>query len=97
MTDGFEGDIMSRDTKSTFHETKEVVSRLREPLKIKAIPYATTKVRGHQIQLEMNISWDQIDQMTGKDSVIIDMIENMKKLIEGPMESTYLGVLVNES
>ena len=78
MTDGFEGDIMSRDTKSTFHETKEVVSRLREPLKIKAIPYATTKVRGHQIQLEMNISWDQIDQMTGKDSVIIDMIENMK-------------------
>ena len=96
MTDGFEGDVMANN-KSTFHETKEVVSRLREPLKIKAIPYATTKVRGHQIQLEMNISWDQIDQMTGKDSVIIDMIENMKKLIEGPMESTYLGVLVNES
>lgn len=95
--DGFEGDVMARGEKSTFHETKEVVSRLREPLKIKAIPYATTKVRGHQIQVEMNISWDQIDQMTGKTSPIIDMIENMKKLIEGPMESTYLGVLINES
>ena len=31
--------------KSTFHETKEVVTRLREPFKIKAVPYATTKVR----------------------------------------------------
>ena len=79
--------------KSEFHQTKEVVTRLREPLKIKAIPYATTKVRGHQIQLEMNISWDQIDQMTGKDSVIIDMIKNMKELIKGPMESEYLGLI----
>ena len=94
--DGFEGDIMSRDTKSTFHETKEVVSRLREPLKIKAIPYATTKVRGHQIQLEMNISWDQIDQMVGKDSPIEIMVENMKTLITGVMESEYLGLIKSD-
>tara|TARA_R110002096_G_scaffold398912_1_gene595115 strand:- start:26 stop:292 length:267 start_codon:yes stop_codon:yes gene_type:complete len=79
--------------KSTFHETKEVVSRLREPIKIKAVPYATTKVRGHQIQLEMNISWDQIDQMTGKDSPITHMIENMKEIITGVMESEYLGLI----
>ena len=85
------------DNKSEFHQTKEVVTRLREPLKIKAVPYATTKVRGHQIQLEMNISWDQIDQMTGKDSVIIDMILNMKELIEGPMESKYLGLIKDET
>ena len=84
------------DNKSEFHQTKEVVTRLREPLKIKAVPYATTKVRGHQIQLEMNISWDQIDQMTGKDSVIIDMIKNMKELITGPMESEYLGLIKTE-
>ena len=41
-----------------FTEHKEIVSRLREPLKIKAIPYTTTKVRGHQIQIEMNINSD---------------------------------------
>ena len=51
MSDGFSGE------KSVHHETKEIVTRLREPIKIKAIPYATTKVRGHQIQLEMNMSW----------------------------------------
>ena len=79
--------------KSTFHETKEVVSRLREPIKIKAVPYATTKVRGHQIQLEMNISWDQIDQMVGKDSPIEIMVESMKTLITGVMESEYLGLI----
>lgn len=84
--------------KSTFHETKEVVSRLREPLKIKLVPYATTKVRGHQIQVEMNISWDQIDQMVGKDSVIEDMIRNGVALIEDPnvLNSTYLGVIKTE-
>ena len=79
--------------KSTFHETKEVVSRLREPIKIKAVPYATTKVRGHQIQLEMNISWDQIDGMIGKDSDITHMVENMIEIIEKPMKSKYLGLI----
>ena len=79
--------------KSTFHETKEVVSRLREPIKIKAVPYATTKVRGHQIQLEMNISWDQIDEMTGKDSAVTHMVQNMIEIIEKPMKSKYLGLI----
>ena len=79
--------------KSTFHETKEVVSRLREPIKIKAVPYATSKVRGHQIQLEMNISWDQIDEMVGKDSMITHMVENMIEVIEKPMRSEYLGLI----
>jgi hypothetical protein len=90
LSDGFEGE------KSVHHETKEVVSRLREPLKIKLVPYATTKVRGHQIQVEMNISWDQIDSMVGKDSVIEDMIRNGVALIEGPLKSEYLGVIKTE-
>lgn len=80
--------------KSIFHETKEITSRLREPIKIKAIPYATTKVRGHQIQVELNISWDQIDSMTGKDSDITHMINNMIGIIEGPMKSEYLGKIL---
>ena len=79
-----------------FTEHKEIVSRLREPLKIKAVPYATTKLRGHQIQLELNLSWDQIDQLTGKDSYIIQLVENMKEIITGPMESKYLGVIMPE-
>jgi len=82
------------EQKSTFHETKEIVSRLREPIKIKAVPYATTKTRGHQIQLEMNISWEQIDEMTGKDSQITHMINNMISIIEGPMKSEYLGKII---
>jgi len=79
--------------KSTFHETKEVISRLREPLKIKAVPYATTKVRGHQIQVEMNLGWGEIDSM--KDE-ITNMVENMISMIEGPMKSEYLGVIKTE-
>ena len=80
--------------KSTFHETKEVVSRLREPLKIKAVPYATTKVRGHQIQVEMNLSWGEIDSM--KDE-IESMVNNMIEMIEGPMKSEYLGKVVTDA
>ena len=76
------------DEKDVFHQTKEVVTRLREPLKIKAVPYATTKVRGHQIQLEMSLSWGEIDTMRKEAD---QMIQNMKEIIEGPMESEYLG------
>jgi len=81
--------------KSTFHETKEVVTRLREPLKIKAVPYATTKVRGHQIQLEMSLSWGEIDTMRKEAD---QMIQNMIEIIEGPMKSEYLGKIedINE-
>ena len=79
-----------------FTEHKEIVSRLKEPIKIKAVPYATTKVRGHQIQVEMNISWDQIDELRGKESPIYQLIGNMIELIEGPLKSTYLGTITEE-
>ncbi|UVF62309.1 hypothetical protein [Nitrososphaeria virus YSH_462411] len=81
---------------STFTQHKEIVTRLKEPLKIKAVPYATTKLRGHQIQIEMNISWDQIDEFTGKNGIIINLIENMKYHIENTMKSKYLGVIMPE-
>jgi len=80
-------------TEPKFDERKEVVSRVREPIKIKAVPYATTKIRGHQIQLELNLSWQDIDQMTGKDSDIVQAINNMKELIEDTMDSQYLGAI----
>ena len=76
-----------------FQEKKEVVSRLREPLKIKAIPYATTKVRGHQIQVEMNLSWGEIDSMRKE---LDEMIINMIDVIEGTMKSEYLGKIETE-
>lgn len=82
--------------KSTFHETKEITTRLHEPYKVKLVPYKTQKEAGHSIEVQMNISWDQIDQMVGKDSVIVDMIENCKKLIEGPLESKYLSVIKDD-
>jgi len=80
-------------TEPKFDERKEVVSRVREPIKIKAVPYATTKIRGHQIQLELNLSWQDIDQMTGKDSDIVAMaIQNAKDFITDVLDSRYLGV-----
>lgn len=80
--------------KSTFHETKEVVTRLREPIKFKIVPYATTKVRGHQIQVEMNLSWDQIDSMNIKVGPIRQGVSNCIKLIEDDLKSEYLGKIV---
>ena len=79
--------------KSTFHETKEVTTRLREPLKWKLVPYKTQKESGHQIQLEMNISWDQIDQISAPESEVVQLVKSLKELIEGPMESKYLGIV----
>jgi len=77
--------------KSTFHETKEVVSRLREPLKIKAIAITSTdpSKQGHMIELSMNVSWGEIDEM--KDEAE-NMIKNMIAIIEGPMGSKYMGM-----
>ena len=87
--------IMEQE-KSKFHETKEVVTRLREPFKIKAVPYATTKVRGHQIQVEMNLSWDEIDRMREPDSPVQHMISNMIEIIEEDLNSEYLGKIIIE-
>jgi len=76
--------------KSVFHETKEITTRLREPLKVKAVPYRG-KEPGHMIEVSMNLAWDQIDDMANESAPIVYMINNMIKLIEGPMKSTYLG------
>lgn len=81
--------------KSTFHETKEITSRLKEPIKFKIIPYKTQKETGHQIQVEMNLSWDQIDNMKNKEGPIIQGISNCISLIENDLKSTYLGVIKN--
>ena len=75
-----------------WHQTKEVVSRLKEPIKIKFVPYITQKERGHQIQLEVNMGWDQVDSMCDPTKEIAQIIANGIKLIEGPMKSVYLGV-----
>ena len=81
--------------KSTFHETKEVVSRLREPykIKIKHYRYETKEklVDGHIIELELNVSAESIDNMKNPEKEIMQSISNAIWLIENPMKSRYLG------
>ena len=77
---------------SEFHQTKEITTRLREPIKFKLVPYKTQKESGHQIQVEFNLDWSQIDSIADKDGSIVQGISNCIKLIEGPLQSTYLGV-----
>ena len=81
--------------KSTFHETKEITSRLREPIKFKLVPYKTQKESGHQIQVEFNISWEQIDGIKDKGGPIAQGISNCIHLIEEDLKSTYLGTVKN--
>lgn len=76
------------DNKSTFHETKEIVSRLKEPLKVKAVAVKLAGVRGHMIEISANLGWDGIDEVE-KD--MTEMILAWIRLIEGPMQSQYLG------
>lgn len=76
--------------RSTFHETKEVVTRLREKIKVKFVPYATTKLRGHQLGLEMNLSEDDIDAMK---AIAKEVIKNGRYIIENDMDSKYLGII----
>ena len=76
--------------KSTFHETKEVVSRLREPLKIKTVAVKLAGVRGHMLEITANVSWAEIDMLTKE---MTEMIRVWKELIKGPMESEYLGMI----
>jgi hypothetical protein len=80
--------------KSTFHETKEVVSRLKEPLKIKAVAVSFAKERGHMLEITSNLSWADIDTVE-KD--MTDLINAHIRLIEGPMQSKYLGMIKDES
>jgi hypothetical protein len=85
--------------KSTFHETKEVTSRLIQPIKFKIKPYRyETKdklVDGHQIEIEVNLAWTDIDNMKNKDGPIIQGISNCISLIENDLKSTYLGTVKN--
>jgi len=74
--------------KSTFHETKEVVSRLREPLKMSFKAFRG-KEHGHMIEITVNTGWDGIDTLE-KD--LEDMINMGKRIIEGSMNSKYLGI-----
>lgn len=84
--------------KSTFHETKEVVSRLREPykIKIKHYRYETKEklVDGHVIELELNLNDEKIDNMKNPEKEVMQMISNAIWLIEGPMKSEYLGKII---
>lgn len=80
--------------KSTFHETKEVVSRLKEPIKIKAVAVSFAKERGHMLEITSNLSWSDIDSLYED---MTALIEAYIKLIEGPMKSKYLGMIVNEA
>lgn len=86
---------MGDGEKSVFHETKEVVSRLREPykFKLKSYRYETKDklVVGHMIDVEVNLSGDKIDTMNQPNSEINQGILNCIKLIEGPLQSKYLG------
>ena len=76
--------------KSTFHETKEITSRLREPLKVKAVAIQSVdpNKRGHMIELSMNVSWGEIDQMRLEAD---NMVKNMIEIIEGSLGSKYMG------
>ena len=76
--------------RSTFHETKEVVTSLREKIKVKFVPYATTKLRGHQLGLEMNLSEDDVD---GMKAIAKEVIKNGRYIIENDMDSKYLGII----
>ena len=82
--------------KEDFTEHKEVVSRLREPLKIKAVAITSTDPdkQGHMLELSMNVGWGEIDQM--KDEAA-QMVSNMINIIEGPMRSRYMGIKKTDS
>jgi hypothetical protein len=93
--DGFDGEVATQ--KSTFHETKEVVSRLREQYKFKIKAYKTQKESGHILEFDGNLSADEIDSMLDKDGPIVQGIKNCIAIIEGPMQSKYLGMVKDEA
>jgi len=77
--------ILSNTEKSVFHETRETVTRLKEPLKMTIKAFKD----GHRIELSANTSAFEIDPLE-KD--LTDLILMGRKIIEGPMQSKYLGV-----
>ena len=69
-------------------EHKEIVSRLREPLKIKTVAVKLAGVRGHMLEITANVSWGEIDSLS---SEMTEMINVWIDLINGPLKSEYLG------
>jgi hypothetical protein len=86
--------------KSTFHETKEVVSRFRETIEITIKPYnvntAKSQINGHQIYVKLNMSPEDVDGMNEPDGPLYQAISNAIEAIKGPMKSEYLGVIKTE-
>tara|TARA_R110002020_G_scaffold201661_1_gene404420 strand:+ start:488 stop:754 length:267 start_codon:yes stop_codon:yes gene_type:complete len=79
--------------KSTFHETKEITTRLHEPLKFSVKAYKTQKESGHYIEFTFNVNPFGVDTIDDVSGPVVIGIEKCKKVIEGPLESTYLGAV----
>ena len=69
-----------------FTETKEITTRLKEPYKIKLVPFA----KGYAIEVTANLSSELVDHMLDPDGEIVQMIENSKKLITENLNSKIL-------
>lgn len=90
--------VLEMKEDNPFTEHKEVVSRLREPLKIKTVAITSTDPakQGHMLECTANVSWGEIDEM---DTNMRAMIKVWIEIIEGPvseggMGSKYMGVRV---
>jgi len=75
-----------------FTEKKEVLTRLKEPYKIKLVPFA----KGYQLEVTANLNSSQIDTMLNPDGEIIQLIENGKKLITEILKAPILIVDVEK-
>ena len=75
-----------------FTEKKEIVTRLREPYKIKLVPFA----KGYQLEVTANLNSSQIDTMLNPDNEVVQLIENGKKLITEVLKAQILVVDVEK-
>ena len=73
---------------SGYAETKETTVRLKEPYKIKFVPFA----KGFQLEVTANLQSSQIDTMLEPDGELIQLIENGKKIIKNNLNSNLLRV-----
>jgi|TARA_B100001758_G_C18056948_1_gene426125 hypothetical protein len=79
--------------KDVFTEKKEVVTRLHEPLKFSVKAYKTQKEQGHYIEFTLNTDEFGVDSIDDKNGAVVTGIEKCKNVIEGPLDSKYLGVV----
>lgn len=96
MDEANKNKFSNETVKSLHHETKEIVTRLREPIKFKLVPYKTQKEAGHIIQVEFNMSWDQIDKINDVQGPINQGILNCISVIEGTLKSKYVGSVIQQ-